>query len=121
MLKLILDQDDPERSFVPYSKTDALVLYVNNMGGMSVLEMYAIVDQALTQLRQWLLHPGDVPLTIRANRAMGVRDARARDMRHVHDLPQRARLLPLAPQPNAHRGRLPGHNARDGRAALGAH
>ena len=50
MLKLILDMDDPERAFVPFSPSDEVVLFVNNMGGMSTLEMYAIVDDALLQL-----------------------------------------------------------------------
>jgi dihydroxyacetone kinase len=50
MLKLILDKDDAERAFVPFDASDDVVLLVNNMGGMSVLEMYAVVDEALVQL-----------------------------------------------------------------------
>jgi dihydroxyacetone kinase len=50
MLKLILDKDDAERAFVPFDDSDEVVLLVNNMGGMSVLEMYAVVDEALVQL-----------------------------------------------------------------------
>ncbi|KIY44664.1 dihydroxyacetone kinase [Fistulina hepatica ATCC 64428] len=51
MLKLILDKEDPERSFVPFDAGDECVLLVNNMGGMSMLEMYAIVDETLAQLQ----------------------------------------------------------------------
>jgi len=47
---LILKQDDPERSFVKFKDGDDLVLLVNNQGGMSALEMGAVVDETLTQL-----------------------------------------------------------------------
>lgn len=51
MMDLILNQDDVERAFVPFDKSrDELVLFVNNMGGMSVLEMYAIVDEVYIYL-----------------------------------------------------------------------
>jgi dihydroxyacetone kinase len=50
MLDLMLNQDDPERAFVKFKKGDELVLMVNNQGGMSVLEMFAVVDEVLTQL-----------------------------------------------------------------------
>ncbi|KAJ6590569.1 Dak1 domain-containing protein [Mycena vulgaris] len=60
MLKLILDKDDPERAFVPFNASDVVVLLVNNMGGMSVLEMYAIVDEALVQLKNAGLTPARV-------------------------------------------------------------
>ena len=42
--------DDPERAFVPFSTSDDYVLLVNNMGGTSTLEMYAIADETLLQL-----------------------------------------------------------------------
>jgi len=35
---------DPERGFVPFRKNDAVV---NNMGGMGVLELYAVANQVL--------------------------------------------------------------------------
>ncbi|KAJ7119555.1 Dak1 domain-containing protein [Mycena epipterygia] len=60
MLKLILDKDDPERAFVPFDAADTVVLLVNNMGGMSVLEMYAVVDEALVQLKKAGLTPARV-------------------------------------------------------------
>ncbi|WVQ70545.1 dihydroxyacetone kinase [Cryptococcus sp. DSM 104548] len=50
LLDLLLKQDDPERSFVEFKDGDELVLLVNNMGGMSVLEMGSVVDEVLTQL-----------------------------------------------------------------------
>ena len=50
LLDLILKQDDPERSFVKFKDGDDLVLLVNNQGGMSALEMGAVVDETLTQL-----------------------------------------------------------------------
>jgi hypothetical protein len=50
LLDLILNQDDPERSFVKFKEGDDLVLLVNNQGGMSALEMGAVVDETLSQL-----------------------------------------------------------------------
>ncbi|ORX40992.1 Dak1 domain-domain-containing protein [Kockovaella imperatae] len=52
MLKLVLDQDDPERSFVKFADGDELVLLMNNQGGMSNLEMGAAVDETLNQLEE---------------------------------------------------------------------
>ncbi|KAJ7736744.1 Dak1 domain-containing protein [Mycena maculata] len=60
MLKLVLDKDDPERAFVPFARADVVVLLVNNMGGMSFLEMYAVVDEALVQLKNAGLIPARV-------------------------------------------------------------
>ncbi|THU79797.1 Dak1-domain-containing protein [Dendrothele bispora CBS 962.96] len=57
MIKYILNQDDPERSFVPFEKGDRIVLLVNNMGGVSVLEMWAVVDEVLDQLESNSKHP----------------------------------------------------------------
>lgn len=54
-MDLLLKQDDPERSFVKFKDGDELVLLVNNMGGMSVLEMGSVVDEVLTQLGKCLL------------------------------------------------------------------
>jgi dihydroxyacetone kinase len=39
MLDLILDESDTERSFVKYGSEDQIILFVNNMGGMSPLEI----------------------------------------------------------------------------------
>ncbi len=38
-MDLILDEKDEERSFVKFGKEDEIVLYINNMGGMSPLEI----------------------------------------------------------------------------------
>lgn len=55
-MDLILNQEDTERAFVPFHKSgDVLVLFVNNMGGMSVLEMYAVVDEAHIYLGLFVL------------------------------------------------------------------
>ncbi|KAF9039619.1 Dak1-domain-containing protein [Hymenopellis radicata] len=54
MLDLLLNQEDPERAFVPFQENDGVILFVNNMGGMSTLEMYAVVDEATKQLES---HP----------------------------------------------------------------
>ena len=66
LLDLILKQDDPERSFVKFKDGDDLVLLVNNQGGMSALEMGAVVDETLTQLgMSFLIHfpsqPSPIP------------------------------------------------------------
>ena len=50
LLDLILNQDDPERAFVTFKDGDELVLLVHNQGGMSYLEMGAVVDETLNQL-----------------------------------------------------------------------
>ncbi|KAK1923124.1 Dak1 domain-containing protein, partial [Papiliotrema laurentii] len=50
MLDLILNQEDPERAFVKFKKDDQIVLLLNNQGGLSALEMGAIMDETLTQL-----------------------------------------------------------------------
>ncbi|KAK7036706.1 hypothetical protein VNI00_011371 [Paramarasmius palmivorus] len=60
MLDLCLNQEDKERAFVPFTygehlgngQGDEVVLFVNNMGGMSVLEMYAVIDEVITQLEK---------------------------------------------------------------------
>lgn len=54
MLDLLLNQEDKERSFVPFEEKDSVVLFINNMGGMSTLEMYAVVDEVTRQLES---HP----------------------------------------------------------------
>ncbi|KAL0563972.1 hypothetical protein V5O48_018084 [Marasmius crinis-equi] len=55
---------ETERAFVPFtygenikpSSEDEVVLFVNNMGGMSVLEMYAVVDETISQLENLKLN-----------------------------------------------------------------
>jgi dihydroxyacetone kinase len=50
MLDLCLKQDDPERSFVKFKDGDDLALLCNNQGGLSALEMGAVLDETLSQL-----------------------------------------------------------------------
>ena len=52
MLDLLTNQNDPDRSFVKYNPSDSIVLFVNNMGGMSTLEMGAVVDETLELLEK---------------------------------------------------------------------
>ena len=42
--------NDPEPAFGPFSSSDDYVLLVNNTGGTSTPEMYAIADETLLQL-----------------------------------------------------------------------
>lgn len=67
MLDMMLRQDDPERSFVKFADGDELVLFVNNQGGLSPLEVAAVVDETLTQLEG----RGIIPLRIFSGVFMG--------------------------------------------------
>jgi triose/dihydroxyacetone kinase / FAD-AMP lyase (cyclizing) len=58
ILKYCLDETDKERGYVHFAKGDATILMVSNFGGMSNLEMYALVDELLDQLdRNWKIEP----------------------------------------------------------------
>jgi len=50
LLKLICDQNDPERAFVKFKKDDDTVLLINNYGGLSNLELGALTQETLAQL-----------------------------------------------------------------------
>ncbi len=52
LLDLITNTSDPERSFVPFKNdgSDEVVLVVNNLGGLSELEMGGIVKSATIHL-----------------------------------------------------------------------
>ncbi|CAH0042245.1 unnamed protein product [Clonostachys rhizophaga] len=53
MLQYLLAQDDPERSFVDFkTNPENVVLLVNNLGGLSPLELGGIVSEAALQLKQ---------------------------------------------------------------------
>lgn len=67
MLDLILDQDDAERAFVPFADGDTTVLMVNNQGGLSPLELSAVVDETLSQL----LKRGVEPVRVLSGTFMG--------------------------------------------------
>ncbi|KAH8659782.1 Dak1 domain-containing protein [Xylariales sp. PMI_506] len=61
ILKLLLDETDPRRGYVKFSPGDETVLLVSNFGGMSYLEMGALVDEILVQLeRDWNIEPAKV-------------------------------------------------------------
>lgn len=50
MLKYMLDPSDKDRAFISVSKSDDVVLLVNNLGGVSVLEMGGITNEVAMQL-----------------------------------------------------------------------
>ncbi|EST09740.1 DhaL domain protein [Kalmanozyma brasiliensis GHG001] len=61
MLDLLLNPDDEDRAYTPFDKEDAPVVFINNLGGMSQLEMNAIVDLTIELLEsKWNLHPSRV-------------------------------------------------------------
>lgn len=56
-----LDEKDPERGYVKFAPGDETMLLVSNFGGMSHLEMGALVDELLDQLeRDWKIDPARV-------------------------------------------------------------
>ncbi|OPB40388.1 glycerone kinase [Trichoderma guizhouense] len=58
ILKHCLDEKDPERGYVNFATGDEVMLLVSNFGGMSHLEMGALVDELLEQLsRDWKIEP----------------------------------------------------------------
>jgi dihydroxyacetone kinase len=52
MLKYMLDQSDKDRAFLQVNKGDDTVLLVNNLGGVSPLEMGGITAEVVGQLEQ---------------------------------------------------------------------
>lgn len=59
LLKHCLDETDAERAYVHFdTQKDEVVLLVSNFGGMSQLELSALVDELLVQLhRDWKIAP----------------------------------------------------------------
>ncbi|KAL0932364.1 dihydroxyacetone kinase [Colletotrichum truncatum] len=58
LLQYCLKQDDPERSYVKFNNDDETILLVSNFGGISYLELGALVDEVLEQLEQkWNVRP----------------------------------------------------------------
>jgi triose/dihydroxyacetone kinase / FAD-AMP lyase (cyclizing) len=58
MLAHMLDSHDKDRNFLDVGEQDDTVLLVNNLGGVSVLEMGGITHEVVTQLdRDWKIHP----------------------------------------------------------------
>ncbi|KAI0894319.1 dihydroxyacetone kinase [Annulohypoxylon nitens] len=57
-LSLCLDETDPERGYVKFTPDDTIALLVNNFGGISILELAALVDEVLAQLaKDWNIEP----------------------------------------------------------------
>ncbi|CCG81097.1 Dihydroxyacetone kinase 1 [Taphrina deformans PYCC 5710] len=50
LLKQLLAQDDKERSFVPFKSGDEVVLLINNLGGISALELYHFTQIVSSQV-----------------------------------------------------------------------
>lgn len=56
-----LNEEDPERGYVKFQPGDETMLLVSNFGGMSHLEMGALVDELLEQLEvKWNMEPSRV-------------------------------------------------------------
>ncbi|PHH84907.1 hypothetical protein CDD83_1191 [Cordyceps sp. RAO-2017] len=61
LLAHCLDETDPERGYVKFAPGDETMLLVSNFGGLSLLEMAALVDELLEQLAgRWKMEPARV-------------------------------------------------------------
>jgi dihydroxyacetone kinase len=61
MLSQLLDQNDKERAFLEIKKGEKCVLMINNLGGVSVLELGGIADEIIRQLKEtWELMPSRI-------------------------------------------------------------
>ncbi|EER25087.1 DAK1 domain containing protein [Coccidioides posadasii C735 delta SOWgp] len=52
MLKQLLDQDDKDRGFLKWDSPDKFVLFINNLGGVSTLELSGITAETILQLER---------------------------------------------------------------------
>lgn len=52
MLKQLLDQNDPDRSFLKYNAGDEFVLLINNLGGVSPLEIAGLTNEVYQHLQR---------------------------------------------------------------------
>lgn len=58
MLSQLLDQKDQDRAFLKWDKSDQFVLLINNLGGVSTLELSGITAEVSSQLNQdWGVNP----------------------------------------------------------------
>lgn len=58
MLAYLLDSSDEDRNFLKVSPNDETVLLVNNLGGVSVLELGGITNEVMEQLeKDWKVKP----------------------------------------------------------------
>ncbi|KAK1461525.1 dihydroxyacetone kinase [Colletotrichum melonis] len=61
LLRYCLDQEDHDRAYVKFNNDDETILLVSNFGGISYLEMGALVDELLEQLdTKWKIRPSRV-------------------------------------------------------------
>lgn len=61
MLRQLLDQNDPDRAYVKWQPGDEFVLLINNLGGVSVLELSGITDEVYQQLgRDYKIKPARI-------------------------------------------------------------
>ncbi|KAJ8102348.1 Dak1 domain-containing protein [Lipomyces tetrasporus] len=52
LLRYMIDPTDSDRAYVPFDPADEVVLLVNNLGGMSTLEMRAVTQVAVAQVKK---------------------------------------------------------------------
>ncbi|KAE8224953.1 hypothetical protein CF319_g2238 [Tilletia indica] len=58
LLDFILNKDDKDRAYFEYEGTDNFVLFINNLGGISTLELNAVVHETLIKLKEgWKIVP----------------------------------------------------------------
>lgn len=58
MLKYLLDPNDSDRAFVKFDPKDNVVMLINNFGGLSGLELEALTNVTLEQLKaEWSIVP----------------------------------------------------------------
>lgn len=57
MVKLLTDTEDKERAFVPWKKGDEAVVMLNNLGGMSELELVGLTPYVLDAVRSAGIKP----------------------------------------------------------------
>lgn len=59
MLAQLLDMNDSDRAFLNVNSNE-VVLLVNNLGGVSMLEMGGITEEVVGQLKQWGIQPARI-------------------------------------------------------------
>lgn len=52
MLRQMLDQKDSDRAYLSWGASDQFVLFINNLGGVSTLELAGITDEVNRQLEK---------------------------------------------------------------------
>lgn len=61
MLDYMLNPNDPDRHYLDFDKDDAPIVFLNNLGGVSNLELFALADETIAQLdKTYGLHPSRV-------------------------------------------------------------